>query len=108
MSSELNFTPVELNFSKVAGLPQLASTMQINWQRMVQTCMFCFGLFSLLIKVSFRFYSHTLNDHNFFRRSLCYYLFIELGSEFNCGAKMIQTSKIIRIVSAPSFINRCV
>ena len=37
ISSELNFTPVELIFSKVAGLPQLSATMQINWQRMVQT-----------------------------------------------------------------------
>ena len=37
ISSELNFTPVEFIFSKVAGLPQLSATMQINWQRMVQT-----------------------------------------------------------------------
>ena len=37
ISSELNFTPVELIFSKVAGLPQLSATMQINWQRMIQT-----------------------------------------------------------------------
>ena len=48
ISSELNFTPVELIFSKVAGLPQLSATMLINWRRMVQTCLFCFGLFSLL------------------------------------------------------------
>ena len=60
------------------------------------------------VKLSLKFYSHTVIDHNFFLEVLYYYLFIELESEFNCGARIIQTNKIIRIVCALSLINRCV
>ena len=34
--------------------------------------------FVQFLKMSFRFYSHTVIDHIFFLEFLCYYLFIEL------------------------------
>ena len=65
--------------------------------------LFVLLLFVQFIKLRCRFCSHTVIDH-----TLYFYLFVDLESEFNCGAKMIQTYKIIRIVRALSLVNRCV
>ena len=65
-------------------------------------------LFVQFVKLSLKFYSHTVIDHNFFLEFLCYYLFIEFVSEFNCGAQVIRTYKMIMTVCTLSLINRCV
>ena len=100
ISSELNSTPVELIFPKVAGLPQLSRQLATNGSDLSILLQFV-----QFVKLSFRFYSHTVIEHNFFLEFLCYYLFIELESEFNCGAKVIRTYKINRTVCALSLIN---
>ena len=69
--------------------------------------LFVLLLFVQFVKLSCRFYSQTLIDHNFSYVSCCY-LFIEFESKLNFSAKMIQTYKTIRIVRAFSFVNGCI
>ena len=95
-AEQKNFEWIEFLFCRAHRLKGGRSTLVVsNYARQLATHgsdLFVLLRFGQFVKLSFRFDSRN----NW------------VGKWINCGAKTIQTNKIIRIVCALSLINRCV
>ena len=80
ISSELNSISVELILFK-GGMSALVVSNYAPQLATHGSDLSVLLWFVQFVKLSFRFYSHTVIDHIFFLEVLCYYLFIELESE---------------------------
>ena len=92
-----NFEWIEFHFCWAYLLKGGRSTLVVsNYARQVAThgsdpsVLLWFVQF---VKLSFRFYSHTVIDHNFFLEVLCYYLLIESESELTVVQRWFKLTK---------------
>ena len=96
-AEQKNFEWIEFLFCRAHRLKGGRSTLVVsNYARQLATHgsdLFVLLWFVQFVKLSFRFDSRTVIDHNFFLDVLCYYLLIELESELIVVQRRFKLTK---------------